>query len=58
MTEFCAYLHCPKYTPATTMVYVFMPGGHYPLFVCSDEHFEGLKEMGAENGAEVVRAKV
>lgn len=54
--EFCANLRCPVGSPATIKVHVFVPGGSYPLFVCSDEHFESLKSDGAEHGADVVRA--
>lgn len=53
----CALLECPENTPATIRMYVFVPGGSYPLWVCTPEHGRLLQQAGAENGADVVFAK-
>ena len=57
IVETCAYLQCEPNTPADIKVHVFVPGGSYPLWVCSEDHFEKLVDAGAEHGADVVKAR-
>lgn len=51
--ETCMFLECEDNTQATMALYVFVPGGSYPIFACGPEHAVALQNA-APDGVDVV----